>query len=684
MERGSIISSSDTPASPLSARTGNTGNNSNTGSPQLVRLSGRPPSLSDSDKEDSSPPQSTPNSSPQSQQPQGPSLKYRGDTESEGESEDEQEYSGQFVFAKNVTRPEDILTGPPLSNKQQSDYLKLIEEATGTECARKPKSNIINVVGPTQEAVDDALARFKQLQTLYKRRNKKAATIPCIHPNPKESRSFSLYFAPLDRYRYKHTVFVPPEIPRPLFTILPVYKDPHTGQPMKPTDLIDKPPSGAPPTRTQPPVNYGPPPSMQQPYRAAPPATLQPATSPQDSMPAATWGNRTVTQTRQTVITPEAEHWKSGQQIKPVQPASSSSSPADDFPSLPTKPAKKPTVQSPGKGIQRRVIRISNQKAGPADTPPPSIFELCRDYNLHNAQTALAEGLEHVRGHRGDIRLGVKLGKVLWGNLTPAVQSKMWPFQDIKDLAMKENKVVPIFNNITTRSPDVMDAIFKTFPENYNKTACYEIHAMARNQPSLDYQPIIMTVNPGAVGLQKVILRQDRVTEIDWVSLDRKFDFQMYLNAEVLGRTDVKPYSTFLKKLSININTCQMTYENVPNFIKVTDVFYKETTKHRLHFPFVVEISSIERLPLVPQPSMGFGVEKILADTGKGDTWFDCEVFYTSHNEFFKRNLDLSVGKLATWGLTDILGKDGRQVLEDYIRCMILITENLQMVLSSE
>jgi hypothetical protein len=42
---------------------------------------------------------------------------------------------------------------------------------------------------------------------------------------------------------------------------------------------------------------------------------------------------------------------------------------------------------------------------------------------------------------------------------------------------------------------------------------------MARNQPTLEYQPIIMTVNPGAVGLQKVILRQDRVSEIDWVSL---------------------------------------------------------------------------------------------------------------------------------------------------------------------
>jgi gentisate 1,2-dioxygenase len=167
-------------------------------------------------------------------------------------------------------------------------------------------------------------------------------------------------------------------------------------------------------------------------------------------MPAASWGSQAVIQPqRQTAITPEAEQWKNRQQIVPTQPHASSPAVEDDFPSLPTTQAKKPSVKAPGKGMQRRVMRISSQKAPPPSPSGPSnVQSLCRDYNLHNVKLALTEGLEHVRGLRGDIRLGAKLGKVLWNNVSPEVQKKMWKFQDIKDLAMRENKVMPVFNNV--------------------------------------------------------------------------------------------------------------------------------------------------------------------------------------------------------------------------------------------
>ncbi|CAO3585078.1 unnamed protein product [Absidia cylindrospora] len=680
MERPSPQRTLDSAFSPVSSPASTTSSNLN--SPHIVRVSGRSISVLDEDYDNDTASNNSQKKSPVSQAnsgadsprstPQGPPQYYRGDTESEGESEPENEYTGQFVFAKNIAQPNDVLTGPPLSNRQQSNYLKLIEEDTDTECALVPNSKVVTVTGSTQEAVDDALSRFKQLQTLYKRRGKGPICVPCIHPNPKDSRPFSLYFADLDRYRYKNTVFVASDFKRPLYTLLPVYDDPQTGKPAKPVDLINNGYQVASTPRPSPldmsspvrqsPTNSRPPSANSSPSRTvtSPPPRLP---NQEGGLPSASWGNRTVMQSRPNVITPEAEQWKTRQQILPTSVPSAD--PVDDFPTLPTKSAKTPSVQAASKGMQRRVMRINSQKA-PFPTANPSsttIHEQCRNYNFYNAKLALTEGLENLRGIRGEIKFGAKMGKILW-------------FQDIKDLAMKENKVVPVFNNVTTIDEQVINTIYGQFPPSYTKTATFEIHAMARNQPTLDYQPIIMNVNPGAVGLQKVVVRNHRASEINWVSLDRKFDFQMYLNAEELGRIDVKPYSTFLKTMMIDTTNCSMTYDNVENFLKVTHVYYKRTSKHRLHFPFVVEITRVERLPLVPQT---FG--RILADTGAGDVWYDCDVFYTSHNEFFKRNLDLGIGKVASWTLKDILGED-EQALVDYIKCLVLITENFELQMS--
>lgn len=58
------------------------------------------------------------------------------------------------------------------------------------------------------------------------------------------------------------------------------------------------------------------------------------------------------------------------------------------------------------------------------------------------------DSLEGVRGFKGDIKLGAKLGKVLWSNLTTETQKKIWDFHDIKDIVMKECGVAPLFNNM--------------------------------------------------------------------------------------------------------------------------------------------------------------------------------------------------------------------------------------------
>lgn len=87
--------------------------------------------------------------------------------------------------------------------------------------------------------------------------------------------------------------------------------------------------------------------------------------------------------------------------------------------------------------------------------------------------------------------------------------------------------------------------------QHYNKTAIYEFHCQARNSPSLPYKPTVIHMNQGFIDVRKVVLREKNVTEIDWVSLDRKYDFQLALSTKVVTRCDVKPYKTFINRISI-------------------------------------------------------------------------------------------------------------------------------------
>lgn len=85
----------------------------------------------------------------------------------------------------------------------------------------------------------------------------------------------------------------------------------------------------------------------------------------------------------------------------------------------------------------------------------------------------------------------------------------------------------------------------------YKEIAIYEFHCSARNQSSLPYRDVVVHMNQGIVDVRKVVLREKKTTAINWVSLDRKFDFQISISTKVLTRCNVKPYTTFIKKISI-------------------------------------------------------------------------------------------------------------------------------------
>lgn len=608
---------------------------------------------------------------------------YRCETESDEPEESDEEFVETFTFAKNIANPKEVLTGPPRNNSKPADYLRIIGNDTETECSLEGRS--VKIVGTCEETIKEAAERFKNLQTMFKRRKRPTIVVPCAH-YPVESPPFGLYFCSLERYAYQS--FVTTFLNEPSYVMLPVFKD-KAGNYQKPKDLLSAP------------VNRPPPPPqwiMQQQQQQQQQHSQQHSQqlSLDERMRMATlehkrgFGNSSAGMAPDTtplwgenksfVVRPSASkpappsggNGRSSAAATPPQPRE----PVDDFPSLPSAP--RAPVKKPAANNTRRVVRVVPQKSSAAvASPQKSNLEIVREYNFFNIKNALTEGLTNIRGFKGGIKLSAKLGKVLWTKMSPENQKKIWNFHEIKDVLMTGHGVQPNFNNITTRSDEVITKISEILPEPYGNSANYEIYANARNQPMTPYQPVVMHMSQGVVELKKVVTNSTKIVEVDWVSLDRKFDFQMLLKTEETTRMDVKPYNTFIKKVAVDPITRIITYENVPDFLEVESILLKQTTKYRIHFPFVVEITRVEKLPLVQQKFNSFGIEKFQGSTGKGQVWYDLDVYYSTLDEKFKYNADLPVGKLASWTVDDIFQAEGQSsdALVEYIRCLLLLVE---------
>lgn len=551
---------------------------------------------------------------------------YRCETESDEPDESDEEYVETFTFAKNIANPKDVLTGPPSNNSKPPDYLRIIGNDTETECSLQGRS--IKIVGTCEESIKEAADRFRNLQTIFKRRKRSTNIVPCVH-YPTESPRFGLYFCPLEKYAHQDYVFTEPGS-QPLYVMLPVFKD-RNGKDQKPKDLLAAAPQNQTPQWM----------SQKKPGREL---------SLEERMRLATlehkkkgFGNVNAgLAPDQTPLWGENKNYvvrsSASAAVKPVAPTPRPAPvvqkrPEEDFPSLGSSsaPPPRPTIKQPTKNT-RRVLRISSQKTSnvSSSSPPPAMsnLDIVREYNLGNIKTALTDGLNSVRGFKGTVKFNAKLGKVLWTNLTPEIQKKIWDFHEVKDILVEGHKVLPRFNNVTTKSDEVIARMSDFLPDPYSRSAYFEMYADARNQPSVEYDPVVMYMSQGVVELKKVVTNTTKVTEIDWVSLERKFDFQFLLKTEQTTRTDVKPYSTFIKKVAMCPNTRQITFENVPDFLQMKRILLKQTTKYRIHFPFVVEITRVENIPLSKQKISNYGIAKFQGDTGKGQVWYDLEVTY--------------------------------------------------------
>ncbi|KAI8645889.1 hypothetical protein BD408DRAFT_360882 [Parasitella parasitica] len=606
-----------------------------------------------------------------------PSGAYHYDeTESdEPDSDSDDEFVETFTFAKNVKDPREILSGSLVFSTKPVDYLRVIGKDTNTECSLIDRR--IKIVGTSSDAVKEALNRFKNLQTIFKRRRRDTRYVACVH-YPTEAPEFVLYFCNLERYAQKAYVNVVGQHSAPMHVILPVFKD-KSGELAKPKDLLDVVQQISTQQwlrKQQHQIHQESSLSLDERMRRA---SLEQkkqtfgnvnAGMAPDHQPL--WGEN-----KSYVMYPSAQPPapRNGAPTPPMP-----KEPVEDFPSLTT---TVPRV-APQKTNTRRVMRLTHQKASAAVASPVSQSKILREYNFHNIKTALEEGLEGVRGFKGDIKFSAKIGKVLWSHIEPTVQKKFWTYTDLNDRLMSNNEIKPMFNNVTTFSDDIMDRISTMLPSAHSRRVSFEIYANARNQPSLRYQPIVMHMkNQGVVELTKIVTTTNKVTEIEWVSLDRKFDFQFLLQTEEKTAMNVKPFNTFINKVAVNPETRQITYNNVPDFLEVNYILSKQTTTYRIVFPIVAEITRVERLPLVQQRD-SYGYEKMLGDTGKGQIWYEFEVFYSTYDSIFKENQNLQAGRLASWTSESIFaGTQDSDPLVDYIRCLLMMVEKFEKGLSN-
>lgn len=218
-------------------------------------------------------------------------------------------------------------------------------------------------------------------------------------------------------------------------------------------------------------------------------------------------------------------------------------------------------------------------------------------------------------------------------------------------------------------SEAIRDKLLGVLPKPYGQSAYYEVHVSARPKPNEPWKPAVMYIESSGAKCYKLDLLQHAITQVDWFSLDRyddhyynpcsfidndddrKYDFQMELAVKEIGRPEVKPFVSFVRRIAfrqvflnyharINLishafllydrpsqdgaTTNHFAYENVPNLLTVNQVLHKDVRKfklgseHRLHVTRVEQVATPRDYDSV--------TPRFVAMKGGGKVWYDIEV----------------------------------------------------------
>ncbi|KAG1350740.1 hypothetical protein G6F62_003176 [Rhizopus arrhizus] len=602
------------------------------------------------------------------------------DDEEEDRFEDKELTIERLKISKLINNPMDLLLGPPQHNMQNAEYLNLISDLTNTQCRLEGREIVIE--GYNKDLVQEALERFEIIQKTFIGCYLKRMVVPCIH-YPRESDPYKLYFCPMNTYKYQSLI----DLRRlssceETYVALPVFFNQEKQEHDPPKDMI----------RLNPKQKR----QYQSPKQSINRSSKTPS-SPCLEIRHNHWGldrdfkNVYHNSQSQQYITAEklAEAFSKPQTVQSPLQEKENSLLLQDFPVL-VNPAQD-TNQRQGiirldkyqpslsnkKQSRGRVIRIIPQKSASSIgyQMKPCLLQKVKDYNFHNIKRALEAGLEASRGHKGEVMLSAKIGKLLWFNEKRQDLQKLWDPFDVKDIIVGELGVRPCFNDITTSDNAIINEISHIVPSPCKRQVFYEFHISARNQRKSDYKDMLLYMKEGIVDASKIVYSEKVVTEIDWASLDRKLDFQMTLKIRDLVRKDAKPFTTFVKYISINPVTRALMFENIPQFLRVQYILKKESMQHKTN-NFIIEITRVEKLHIREAPMNRYhDNRKQLMAEASDDCWFEIEVFDSQHQRHFDLNLELEHGKTASWTPNDILGGEACPSLTHFVRCILLIIE---------
>ncbi|KAF9953958.1 hypothetical protein BGZ72_005044 [Mortierella alpina] len=337
---------------------------------------------------------------------------------------------------------------------------------------------------------------------------------------------------------------------------------------------------------------------------------------------------------------------------------------------------------------ERTIRRLPVQQVSPlqSSSRPDSSLDIfineMRTFNMQRLSQAIRAGLRELQGQRQEIRLFGRLGCVLFP-ATPALLHRPWDITQVESAIVKEHGVRPLFSPVVTTVHEHVSHLFGLLGSAKSESAQFEVICDTRTNPSSRYTQTLVTVPSTVAILDRVVTPWKTFGEVMWNSVDKSQDFEILLQARegvihdintALGRTDVKPFNAFRKKLSIGTHNSHITCHNITNYLEIKSINFRQTRTYDKPGQFSILIHKVEELQLSRTEGLD-AVTGRAVETSK--RWFELEIQSETMNRRVQQNLSLIPGTVADWQVEDIIGQDPSEPeeLAKMVKALIYMVE---------
>ncbi|KAF9430690.1 hypothetical protein BGZ94_004906 [Podila epigama] len=336
----------------------------------------------------------------------------------------------------------------------------------------------------------------------------------------------------------------------------------------------------------------------------------------------------------------------------------------------------------------KRTLRVlPSQKSDVREQSTESFLNNMRSYNMGRLTRAMWAGLEELRGHRQEIRLIARLGKVVYRG-DSAICGRSWDYEALEKVVIKDLETKPLFSPITTTTSTHINNMFGFLGQPSSESGLFEVICDTRTNPQSRYSRTLITVPPTVAILERVVAPWETYAAVTWNSMDKFTDFEIALqarqgivhdNKSALGRTDVKPFVAFRKSLSIGTHNRHISCREVPDRLEIKSINYRETQRYTIddNTDNTILVHTVQELQCTRTKETNTVTAR---SHPAGKVWYEIEVMNERMNRFFETNLTLTPGLVADWKASDLLGNnpDNSEALAMVVRYMMRLVDECQ------